>query len=151
MRRMFSLKQLQEIADSEVKSLVEGGTLSNAKPIYCHPIVIEQQDNPNFKLALCMLLFDNNPNSYTPNNYDPTILISHLKEFSAGARIILTGSVYDITNSLNVVATQLYFNGTNLIICGIDDNGTYHTAEVSPLNLETIGIAYCADVVNKIN
>ena len=36
MRRMFSLKQLEEIADSRVQALVEGGTLENAKPIYFH-------------------------------------------------------------------------------------------------------------------
>ena len=31
MRRMFSLKQIKEIANSEVQSLVEGGTLENVK------------------------------------------------------------------------------------------------------------------------
>ena len=45
MRRMFSLKQLQEIADSEVKSLVEGGTLNNAKPIYYHGLEMFKYDS----------------------------------------------------------------------------------------------------------
>ena len=34
MRRMFSEKQIE----TQITSLVEGGTLDNAKPIYCHPI-----------------------------------------------------------------------------------------------------------------
>ena len=42
MRRMFSLKQLEEIADVRVKSLVEGGTLENAKPIYWHSCTLKR-------------------------------------------------------------------------------------------------------------
>lgn len=151
MKRMWSKSELLRMDDAQIRALIESGEIENAKPIYCHPIVIENQRSDRYTMALCMLLFDNNSDSYTPDNYDPTTLIAHLKAFSTGARILLTGSVYDKVNQVNVVANQLYFDGAHLYICGIDNSGTYHTSSVAPLDLEVINIDYCNDVVNKIN
>ena len=64
MRRMFSLEQLKGIADSRVKSLVEGGTLENAKPIYFHPIsIIKRTGDIQYNLGFTIL--NNTPTAFT--------------------------------------------------------------------------------------
>lgn len=84
MRRMFSLKQLQEIADARVKSLVEGGTLNNAKPIYKHTITITGS-----ALSFSMELFLNDNTQITAVSN----LINIIKN-KALSRIQLNGCYY---------------------------------------------------------
>ena len=64
MRRMFSEKQVKEMAQAETTSLVESGELENAKPIYYHPI-----NCYNDALGvLSFLILDNQEAAYTSDN-----------------------------------------------------------------------------------
>ena len=62
MRRMYSEKQLEEIAGAKTTELVEGGTLENAKPVYCHPILFY---NAEAKYRLMMLVMNNDSSAFT--------------------------------------------------------------------------------------
>ena len=65
MKRMWSRNELKQQADSRVKDLVEGGTLENAKPVYCHPIYCSfVRDNDTLFTFTC-LIFNNDATSFT--------------------------------------------------------------------------------------
>ena len=69
MRRMYSLEQLKNIADQRVQALVEGGTLSNAKPIYWHTIYFQRggtAETSTFgRIFGTMIILNNNPTPLT--------------------------------------------------------------------------------------
>ena len=109
MRRMFSLKQLQEIADSEVKSLVEGGTLSNAKPIYYHGLEM-------YKFSTDVIYGHILNNTSTPIDTYAKFLawitsFESLVEFECSGILTIGGNQYDVLTifkranetSLNVI------------------------------------------------
>lgn len=69
MRKMYSKNQIKSISnevveeqlledgeiDTAVKSLITGGTLENAKPIYCHPLELYS----DYNFILTALVFNN--------------------------------------------------------------------------------------------
>ena len=116
---MFSLKQLQEIADSEVQSLVEGGTLSNAKPIYCHPIRIfnTSSENPR-KYRLTCLIFNNSPTAFTRQTFKQ-FLDNLYTQVGTNINIMVCGGYNDGTNLL-VSASYLLVSSTSYTIVGMD-------------------------------
>lgn len=62
MKRMWSKNELKQISASEVKALVEGGTLDNAKPIYIHPIsIIHPAGQSDFMCSILILNNDSAP------------------------------------------------------------------------------------------
>ena len=65
MRRMYSENQLEGI----IKSEVESGTLSNAKPIYCHPITIAALTEDIGAWYLTFLIFNNSATPFTKETF----------------------------------------------------------------------------------
>ena len=145
MRRMYSENQLKEMADSEVKKLVEGGTLDNAKPIYCHPISIDDDTSDN-KVHLALLIFDNSNEEY--NTLEKlTAKLNKIFALNSSAIFPITGALYYDSGSALHVAQKIAKTGNEIIINTARPNGTQGTFTfVSEL---TNALIY--DGVNKIN
>lgn len=140
MRRMFSLKQLQEIADSEVKTLVEGGTLNNAKAIYYHPIYVLGKYN-NVDCRFSFVILDNNS---TP--YNATTVITKVKALmDAGAYIQVNGYIATEANK-NFSVFLMVKSGSDYTILG-----NTVTEFTNAIMLDSITINNLNDGVNKIN
>ena len=143
MRRMFSLKQLQEIADARVEALVEGGTLDNAKPLYFHPITIYNNQTDN-QYSLTMIIINNDSNAFTR-----TSLKSYIKEKTG--RFLLNGCYKTDTYYLSPSAISIANNV--LYVIGVDNTGTMHSTSNAQINFETLvdNANDFTDNVNKIN
>ena len=144
MRRMFSLKQLQEIADSEVKSLVEGGTLENAKPVYCHPVEL-------YKTAtgtLCCLIFNNS--SEQIDTWEKLKTAIHNFGGTQYNRLVCTGSLKDGDGNL-IIGSEIIedVSSQSFALYGMQADGTSRLE--TPLVITGYNWTSLTDGVNKIN
>lgn len=149
MKRMWSKNELLRLSDAEIRRLIESGEITNAKPIYFHPI-----------------RFDINGNT-----------ASQTVQVKSGSIMILNNSS-EALDSFTKLKHYLYNNGSNIdILCSIDffDTGVYAgqilsmtcTGETESefINikftldgatlidgaLSNVEFAVTGDVVNKIN
>ena len=152
MRRMFSLKQLEEIADTRIKALVEGGTLENAKPIYYHPIIIQSDLAPeDTGFVISLAIINNDP---TPFTFESLIAWAEALEAEIADDVCLNASgyyksgVYEVTS----ISYLLITSDKSWRIRG----GMYDT--LKPVNISLNKATFAAlpvqtfyDGVNKIN
>ena len=138
MRRMFSLKQLEDIS----KKVIESGLVDNAKPIYYHPISISSEavDGEN-ESRIQLLILDNNSTAYTK-----TTLIAKLQSLmDLGALINVNGYVkYEST----LYPVYMFLKSSdNYNVYFHSTTGRYN------VNINTIlgSSASITDGVNKIN
>ena len=96
MRRMFSLKQLQEIADARVESLVEGGTLDNAKPIYEHIVSLQADSGSYPHTKITLVLFRNNDTPITKTNI-AEVLTDINKRLPVDGYLVSESKVYNVS------------------------------------------------------
>ena len=68
MRRMYSLKQLQEIANAQAVQVIESGLVDNAKPIYWHNVRIARFDLGVRAYDITLIILNNNSNLLTKND-----------------------------------------------------------------------------------
>ena len=79
--------------DGRITTLVQGGTLENAKPIYCHPIslITNVSSGVGEETRLQLLIFNNEPTAYTAST-----IISYLKDLmDQGAIVMVNGYILD--------------------------------------------------------
>lgn len=72
MRRMYSKKQIEEIAASKTKELVESGELDNAKPIYWHSVSIKRlagSDPEVLYYYFDFIIINNDPTPFTMDSF----------------------------------------------------------------------------------
>ena len=148
MRRMFSLEQLKGIADSRVQALIEGGTLENAKPIYCHPIYFDcnftSGDYAGRRYYFTCLIFNNEATPFTLS----TFLAEIQRLCNLGAKIMITGGAfYDNITLINSCIKNVSEN--NACIYGLKV-GTNNDDYVS-LSIVSEQYTTFEDGVNKIN
>ena len=148
MRRMFSLKQLQEIADNEVKSLVEGGTLNNAKPLYYHAIECYQYSGRNLLYQLTFVIIDNSPTLYTWTRFKEWLL-------SIPTAVLVNTNGFYNYNSEGIVNMAGLFHPKDtesIYITGNDKDCTYISISKSFTELDSIfGTGEFFDRCNKLN
>ena len=143
MRRMFSLKQLQEIADNRVKALVEGGTLENAKPLYFHPIrfsISGSSGGQSVKVVYGSIMIINN---------DSTAL-----DTSPKLREYLRDNTIDILCNVDFYDADGLYQGQILQVSGSTNFVCLYTkdgATTTSLYLADTEFVVSADGVNKIN
>lgn len=166
MRRMYTEKQVRELADEEVAGKVVeslagkdisigsatiSGNLSvsgaingeenpSVKPIYCHPIVLQLDDDNAFVYAEC-LIFNNTETPFTWASFK-----TYLQSFVG--TIMLTGGCKDKANNKVVITTMLRNTGTSIFIYGVSVNGEQALLTNIDLASKTITLQ---DNVNKIN
>ncbi|MBO7694164.1 MAG: hypothetical protein J6T10_16215 [Methanobrevibacter sp.] len=139
MRRMFSLKQLQEIADSEVKKLVESGTLENAKPLYYHPVIMVKQTG-DLTLSISLIIINNDKTAFT--SWDT---LKNWVESNGIANLNACGEIN--TGDYKINLSHIYYNGTTYRGFGIDIlTGVYTGIDITNAVLDTF-----VDSVNKVN
>ena len=153
MRRMFSLDQIKNIADSEVKSLVEGGTLENAKPIYYHPLsTFNNSTSDNKKaFALSFTILNNEEAPYTL----PTFIVwikALVDELSVA--IINVDGFYDTTVNLAYLyiakTSNPSFPSGYMVYC-VGNDGTGYSQNQYDLDAMLQDNVSFNDGVNKIN
>ena len=145
MRRMYSLNQLQQIANERVKALVEGGTLSNAKPIYCHPITIDVEDASS-NLHIAMLIFDNSNQEY--NTFSKLVAkLNSIFTLNINAVFPITGAIYWKSGSALHIAQKVAKSGDTIYFYTCRPDGTQGSFNISTY----ISEATIYDGVNKIN
>ena len=132
MRRMFSLRQLEEIS----KKVIESGLVENAKPIYSHTVIF----NTNDKVRFCSCILNNSETEFTKDSLWEYIFSSE------NIRLLITGSIYD-TNAPagTVVLSDLRHDASNVYIVGLKA-GTTNTITITKEDITAV-----VDNVFKIN
>ena len=140
---MFSLKQLQEIADSRVQTLVESGTLDNAKPIYYHPILIDgYYNNANtLPVRVNLVILDNSSTAYTESTG-----MAKLKELMDLGALINVNGYFSYTENQFAFLDTLYKVGSEYRLSGARATSTI----AFDIDVE-LTITNFVDGVNKIN
>ena len=153
MRRMYSLNQLEEIANARVKALVEGGTLSNAKPIYWHTIYFQRggsAETSSFGRMFGTLLVLNN--SPTPITLTSFIELLKTEGFVA---IVFNGQfdsngASNLENMSHVIQYITYNSGIDFRV--IIRDKTTNVQSFEDLSLTQVAFASFEDLgANKIN
>lgn len=145
---VITTAQSQTAIDDNIESiatdLIEGGTIENAKPIYCHPITLYKHSGSYPQYILSMLIFDNNPTAYTK-----TTLKQLLQSFVG--RVLVSGSYLTATAYLSPSFISAQENALYLV--GTDTEGNPHDDVNNPIDFSTLidDATYYADAVNKIN
>ena len=103
MKRMWSKNELKDQADARVKALVEGGTLENAKPIYCHPITI-QCNGETIKCRLTCLIFNNDSTPFTLDSFKAYVDALYAS-VSDTIRIMMSGA-YNVVGTKIIIASH---------------------------------------------
>ena len=135
MRRMFSLKQLEEIS----KKVIESGLVDNAKPIYYHPIYITDNTSEVNK-RLSFVIIDNQDTPYTFDTFKAKIKAL----MDEGAFIQVNG--YFMASSVCYDAYMCQKSGGVYALYGNDYQGTREGIAIDDVIASTFD-----DGVNKIN
>lgn len=127
-----------DIQSIDVEGIIEGGTISNAKPIYCHPIYARDTTN---NVRLTFLLFDNQSQAYDWDSAKAKIK----QMMDNGASIVVNGYFEKQSKGWNAfillkIATNTY------VVYGNDENALQEN-----FDLDDIVVSSFADGVNKIN
>lgn len=142
---MYSENQLEGL----IKEQVEGGTLSNAKPIYCHPISIdiEGEDVTNPAHLAC-LIFDNSNEEY--NTYAKFIAkLTEIFAISPLAVFPTTGAIYYGGGASLLIAQKFDYDSVSekIQLRAVRPNGTIGYFQIDSYLTD----ATFYDGVNKIN
>ena len=148
MRRMYSKEQLERIADSEVKKLVEGGTLDNAKSIYCHPISIDGKRSDNSVIHVSLLIFDNSNEEYNTGTKLKD-KINSILAINESAIFPITGAIYYAVGSALHIAQKISKYSGETYFLTIRPDGTQGNFGISDFVDSENVVIY--DGVNKIN
>lgn len=139
---------ISNVAEETATDLIEGGTVDNAKPIYCHPVTI-QLGNAKVNGRIAMLIFNNTPTAFTKESLK-TYFDNLSSAMGVTIRFLSAGGIYDKVNSNFIVTSYLFkltdssygFTGIKTDGTGTDVYGTFD---------ELFEYAVINDGVNKIN
>ena len=140
MKRMWSKNELKQQADARVEALVEGGTLNNAKPIYCHPITLIGEGGAHH---LTMLILNNIAEAFA----DFDALITHIRTWGLDTARIMSSGVFKESDNKIVIASYLMVTENTIRLVGnYADTGSTVSIDITANNFNTF-----YDAVNKIN
>ena len=128
---------LDEESVSQATELVEGGTLDNAKPIYCHPITLQFTSGTYNLTKLIILIFNNSQTALTA-----TTFLSLINSFVG--RISVNG--YLVKEEKTYITT---FISPQRNLLGLASDMTYISEPISDI-LADVNLVFNDDV-NKIN
>lgn len=124
-----------------------GNNLAGTKPIYFHPVLIEQHSSESENFYLELIILNNDPTPYTKVS-----LVTYLK--SKALATFITSGTYTSVGNYTMSPTGIYVTNINrLFLLGYDSNGARHGSTVNPINAETMisNAESVSDGVNKIN
>ena len=135
MRRMFSLKQLEEIS----KQVIESGEVSNAKPIWYHGLDI--YDGTKRNTIQCHILKNDD------NAIDTLAKLKAWAESITGQVFIQASGCVDIGGTWYPVYLLVKNEANQYIICYVDSTSGFLTSTIALEDYFTD----CTDRYNKIN
>lgn len=145
MKRMWSKNELKAISDARVKSLVEGGTLDNAKPIYKHTISVNVTNLDGLTARMCAYIFNNDKTEFTKES-----LVAYINDVEN--RILMNGAIF--TSTYYLAVAFVFKSASDIFISGIDSKGDLHTSNLNPISFTTLlstSASEITDIVVKIN
>ena len=105
MKRMWSRNELLRMNDAQIRTLIESGEIDNAKPIYCHPILVRYAVE---KLMLTCLIFNNDSTPFTLDTFKAWLDDVADNVPDGVARVMVSGSyTYGLTEK-TAIASYLY-------------------------------------------
>ena len=106
-------------ADSLISKVIAGGTIENAKPVYCHPITLNHPFSSNKGLQLTCLIFNNSATAFTAESFAD--YIKNLYE-SVGEtiRILVSGTVQKSSDGNVCIASYMGMQSNQYFIQGYD-------------------------------
>ena len=142
MKRMWSKGQVKNLS----KEVIESGLVDNAKPIYCHPISIDDNVSDN-KVHIALLIFDNSNEEYNTLS-KLTAKLTSIFNINEYAVFPITGAIYyNSASALHIAQKIIYIEGTGISILTSRPDGTQGNFTMSTY----LGNAIIVDGVNKIN
>ena len=141
----------ENLLDVATKDDIEGGTLENAKPIYCHPIYLDfnpqSGDYVGRRYLITCLIFNNDATPFTLATF-----LSFVNDLciNYNAKIMCSGGVYDTENTILVSCMRYVPVGAEQVcICGLKAG----TKQEELVGLSSISAEHTSfeDGVNKIN
>lgn len=138
---------LNEIDSSLIAEVIAEGSIVNAKPIYCHPIMLYDTTNADDtkKFFASCLIFNNSETRFDKDTF--TTFLSDLASGYSG-RVMLSGGGFDDGTGTIVFASVFYDTDNSRLVFEGVRNGFYAVEYMANLNVATINLI---DGVNKIN
>ena len=136
-----SAKYTYVLVNDNIKNIIESGEVDNAKPIYCHPIVLYNAGDQVWMISC--LIFNQKAEAFTKET-----LITYLKTFTG--RLVVTGS-YDSASTGFVVVSSVNNRNDGIWLLGWTPSDSYISEGI--VNFETVitNSSSFNDAVNKIN
>lgn len=101
----ISVASTQWATKAYVQQVIEGGTLENAKPIYCHPITLLRSGSSTLgNLRLTCLIFNNNSTPFTLASFKKWL--DDLTDAISNARIMVSGGLQQNTESKYIISAS---------------------------------------------
>ena len=143
MRRMYSQKEIEQLALAKAQELIESGEVENAKPIYYHPVILDRP-SPNF-VRVSFWILNNNPTAFTKSTFAE--FISTLSD--SAIRLNCTGSVLN-DGSVLIVSDVRTIDSTHHNLVGLyASTGAYDAVSIESILEDNATLI--ADSPNKIN
>lgn len=139
MKRMWAKNELLRLSDAEIRKLIESGEISNAKPIYYHPIYFTQTLEGSLVRA-SFVIFDNDETPYTWDTF-----LAKIKSLMDDGAFIQVNGFFEKSGGVYNLFVGLK-ESSNYVCYGNDYQGARET-----LNLDNVTISTFYDGVNKIN
>lgn len=131
--------------DFSVTGAINGEENPSVKPIYCHPITIDVEDEAS-KTHVAMLIFDNSNEEY--NTYAKLVAkLNSIFALNANAVFPITGAIYYVAGSALHIAQKIGKSGDTINFYTCRPDGTQGNFNIS----NYIPNATIYDGVNKIN
>ena len=128
--------------ENDVKALIEGGTIENAKPLYFHPIsIIITGTNIGY---FTLFIINNSSTAFTGST-----LINYIKNTSG--RYLVNGAYK--TSSYYLSPSYVSTSENAIYLIGVDNQGDIHASSQNVIDFESIiaSANIFNDNVNKIN
>ena len=154
MKRMWSKNEILRMNDAQIRTLIESGTLDNAKPIYFHPLTLyTAQTGITIGTSTCDIF----ASATILNNGQSSLAgsLGDLYSYISGKfnRLNVSMILYDRTRNLSIHVVQLYFTDNNHIyVIAYDSAGTRIDESSNSIDLYSVRESILIiDGVNKIN
>ena len=140
------VQKVAEISAEVVEEMIESGELDNAKPIYCHPITLLDNDQ---KVRITCLIFNNSSTAFTIDTFLDWIDALYTQ---VGAQIrIMASGAYTASSNFLIASYLGKVNATTYYLLGVRaSDGTSSQLNLTKDEFKDY-IKNLYDGVNKIN
>ena len=137
----------------EITAIIGEGDIPNAKPIYCHPIHIENNAAGQNNYHLTFLIFNDDATPFTLTSLDNWLRATaqSLPEGINEVQIMISGGVKSADATPVIIIASYLWYGSSVGFAGVEADGTLRGIYASTLIDLVGGDCTLTDAVNKIN